>query len=143
SDIVWSINPGNDSLERVISKMKEFAAEILDPLDISYTFSGEENLQPIRLDVSTRKNLFLIFKEAVNNAAKYSGAGNIKIQFKKEPGRIAFCIDDNGKGFDTQTAFTGNGLRNMQARAKNIGGNLVIKSRAGSGTEIMLSFPLT
>src|SRR5690606_20109520 len=103
SDIVWSINPNNDSLEQVVSKMKEFAAEILDPLDIHYTFTGEENLQNIKLDVSTRKNLFLIFKEAINNAAKYSSAEAIKIHFKKENGSLSLSIRDNGNGFDIRS----------------------------------------
>ncbi len=143
SDIVWSINPNNDSLEQVISKMKEFAAEILDPLDINYTFSGEENLQAIKLDVSTRKNLFLIFKEAINNAAKYSSAQAIKIQFKKQNGNIELSIHDNGKGFDVQNGSSGNGLRNMKERASNLRGRLELKSSTTSGTEINLFLPLT
>jgi two-component system, NarL family, sensor histidine kinase UhpB len=142
SDIVWSINPNNDSLEQVISKMKEFAAEILDPLDIRYTFSGEENLQSIKLDVSTRKNLFLIFKEAINNAAKYSSANAITIQFKKSNNSIELIIHDNGKGFDTQHGSTGNGLRNMKERASNLRGKLKLTS-SGSGTEVNLSLPIT
>lgn len=142
SDIVWSINPNNDSLEQVISKMKEFAAEILDPLDISYTFSGEENLQAIKLDVSTRKNLFLIFKEAINNAAKYSSAKAINIHFKKENGSIELSIHDNGKGFDIQGSSSGNGLRNMKERAENLSGKLDLKSSI-QGTEVRLSVPIT
>lgn len=143
SDIVWSINPNNDSLEQVISKMKEFAAEILDPLDIAYTFSGEENLQTIKLDVATRKNLFLIFKEAINNAAKYSSAKAIVIQFKRSNSTIDLSIQDNGKGFDTQNGSSGNGLRNMKERAENLRGKLQLRSLVGRGTEITLSFPLT
>lgn len=142
SDIVWSINPNNDSLEQVISKMKEFSAEILDPLDIRYTFSGEENLQAIKLDVSTRKNLFLIFKEAVNNAAKYSSANAITIHFKKENGGLSLSIQDNGKGFDVMSNSSGNGLRNMKARAENLHGKLDLKSSL-TGTAVTLSVPLT
>ena len=143
SDIVWSINPNNDSWEQVISKMKEFAAEILDPLDILYTFSGEENLQAFTLDVSMRKNLFLIFKEAINNAAKYSSATSIDIHLKKENDFIQVCISDNGKGFDASNGSTGNGLRNMKERADSIRGKLEIKSSPHTGTEVMVSLPLT
>lgn len=143
SDIVWSINPSNDSLEQVTAKMKEFAAEMLDPLDIDYTFSGEENLQAIKLDVSTRKNLFLIFKEAINNAAKYSSAKSIKIDFKKINNSIELRIQDNGKGFEVQNSLTGNGLKNMSERAKNIQGQLSLKSSAGTGTDLTLSIPIT
>lgn len=142
SDIVWSINPSNDSLEQVIAKMKEFAAEILDPLNIEYSFSGEENLQAIKLDVSTRKNLFLIFKEAINNAAKYSSANTIRIQFNKTNGILVLHIIDNGKGFNTETGSSGNGLRNMKERATNLLGTLELKSTQ-TGTEITLQLPLT
>lgn len=142
SDIVWSINPNNDSLEQVISKMKEFAAEILDPLDISYTFSGEENLHAVKLDVSTRKNLFLIFKEAINNAAKYSSAKTVSILFKREKSHIQLSIQDNGKGFDVEGESSGNGLRNMKERAENLNGKLDLKSSA-KGTAINLSLPVT
>lgn len=142
SDIVWSINPNNDSLEQVISKMKEFAAEILDPLDIAYTFTGEENLQAIKLDVSTRKNLFLIFKEAINNAAKYSLAKAINIHFKRANAHVELSIQDNGKGFDVLSTSSGNGLRNMQERAENLRGKLTLKS-SHEGTEVSLSVPIT
>jgi signal transduction histidine kinase len=143
SDIVWSINPNNDSWEQVISKMKEFASEILDPLDIQYTFSGEENLQAFTLDVTMRKNLFLIFKEAINNAAKYSTATSINIQLKKENDFIQVSISDNGKGFEVSNGSSGNGLRNMKERANSIRGKLEIKSSPHTGTEISVSLPLT
>lgn len=143
SDIVWSINPNNDSPERVVSKMKEFAAEILDPLDITYTFTGEENLQALKLDTPTRKSLFLIFKEAINNAAKYSSATAISIEFRKLTENLQVVIRDNGKGFDLQAASTGNGVRNMQERALSLKGNLDLRSEAGNGTTITLSIPLT
>jgi len=143
SDIVWSINPNNDSLEQVITKMKEFASEILDPLDIAYTFSGEENLSALKLDVSTRKNLFLIFKEAINNSAKYSSARAIAIDFKKENGNLSLHMQDNGKGFDAQAVSLGNGLRNMRERAINLRGKLDLTSSAEAGTAISLSFPIT
>ena len=143
SDIVWSINPNNDSPEQVISKMKEFAAEILDPLDISYTFTGEENLHAVTLDAATRKNLLLIFKEAVNNSAKYSGASVITIHFNKQADTLEVAIQDNGKGFDAEVISSGNGLRNMKARATSLRGTLELKSSAGAGTAISLSIPIT
>ena len=72
SDIVWSINPKNDSIEQVVIKMKEFAAEMLEPKNIDYSFEIEDSIMALKLDVQKRKNIFLIFKEAINNAAKYS-----------------------------------------------------------------------
>jgi two-component system sensor histidine kinase UhpB len=143
SDIVWSINPNNDSMPQVVSKMKEFASEILDPLDIIYTFSGEEDLQETKLDVSTRKNLFLIFKEAINNAAKYSMANTIQVRFKKEHGKLSLSIQDNGKGFAVHSTTSGNGMRNMKERAAGILGNLEVRTSPNSGTAIVLVLPIT
>ena len=143
SDIVWSINPNNDSFGQVISKMKEFTAEILDPLDITYTFSGEEHLDAFKLDVSKRKNLLLIFKEAINNSAKYSTANSINIRFEKENGSLHVSITDNGKGFEVSNGSTGNGLRNMKERANTIHGKLEVKSSPQTGTEVILTMPLT
>jgi len=143
SDIVWSINPNNDSLDQVISKMKEFVSEILDPIDISFSFSGEDNLHAFPLDASLRKNLFLIFKEAINNAAKYSLATSIGIHFKKENNTLQLRIIDNGKGFDPSNQSSGNGLRNMKERTDNIQGKLDIRSSPNNGTEILVSLPIT
>ena len=143
SDIVWSINPNNDSWEQVISKMKEFAAEILDPLDIPYTFSGEENLHAFKLDVAMRKNLFLIFKEAINNAAKYSGATKVEVALWRNNGALAMSVKDNGVGFDIKSlGDRGNGLRNMGARAKAIGAHFYLETGKGDGTEIKVVMPL-
>lgn len=143
SDIVWSINPNNDSLEQVISKMKEFASEILEPLDITYSFSGEENLYAVKLNPAFRKNLFLIFKEAINNAAKYSTASSITVHFGKKEKSLLLTITDNGKGFDPANAPSGNGLRNMKARAQTISGELSVRSSPNKGTAVALSLPIT
>ena len=102
SDIVWSIHPGNDSMEKVVVKMKEFCGEILEPKDIGYSFENVELLSGISLDIESRKNLFLIFKEIINNAAKYSQATQINIVFHKNHKGWRMDIADNGKGFDPQ-----------------------------------------
>jgi two-component system, NarL family, sensor histidine kinase UhpB len=143
SDIVWSINPHNDSMEQVISKMKEFASEILDPIDVAFSFSGEEHLDEVTLDVSLRKNLFLIFKEAINNAAKYSKASSVDIAFSKSGKGLQLTITDNGKGFDVANDKSGNGLRNMKERASAIKGLVEINSSLNNGTTVLVAIPLT
>ncbi|MEQ8810560.1 MAG: tetratricopeptide repeat protein [Imperialibacter sp.] len=102
SDIVWSINPNNDSLEQVLVKMKEFAAEILEPKGIAFSFQGIDEVKNIELASEKRKNVFLIFKEAINNAAKYSNASKIIINVAGQNGNIIFSISDNGNGFDPE-----------------------------------------
>jgi signal transduction histidine kinase len=141
SDIVWSINPHNDALEHLVTKMKEFATEILEPSGVSYEFSGEETLMNIPLDAMTRKNIFLIFKEALNNAAKYSGADVIRINIRNTGRSLILTIHDNGMGFDASDGSSGNGLVNMRTRAGAINANIQVKSSNSSGTEVRLVLP--
>jgi two-component system, NarL family, sensor histidine kinase UhpB len=143
SDIVWSINPKNDTLEQVVLKMKEFAFEILEPKEITHTFQIDSDLTKLKLDVEKRKNLFLIFKEAINNAAKYSGGSNVSISLSVTQHKIQLSIIDNGKGFNEEVVKRGNGLINMKERASSIGGQLSQKSQPGNGTEIHLDIPIT
>ena len=143
SDIVWSINPKNDTLDQVVLKMKEFAFEILEPKEITHTFQLDSNLTYLKLDVEKRKNLFLIFKEAINNAAKYSGGTNVLISLSTTHNKIQLSIHDNGKGFNEELVKRGNGLINMKERATSVGGVLLHSSQPGKGTYIELEIPIT
>jgi signal transduction histidine kinase/ligand-binding sensor domain-containing protein len=141
-DIVWSINPGNDSLERITARMREFTATILEPKDIGYSFTGEDQMNGITLNMEKRRDLFLVFKEAVNNVAKYSGASHVIIQLAVKDKGIEMIIQDNGAGFQPEKMENGNGLGNMKKRATLLGGTLQIQSAPGVGTRIILRFPL-
>jgi len=143
SDIVWSINPKNDSLEQVVMKMKEFAAEILEPKNIDYTFNIEDNITTLKLDVEKRKSIFLIFKEAVNNAAKYSEGNKLIITLLIQQDTLHLSVKDNGKGFEPTLATRGNGLKNMKDRAHSMNGKMMQASQPGTGTTIQLEVPLT
>ncbi|MBX2917414.1 MAG: tetratricopeptide repeat protein [Cyclobacteriaceae bacterium] len=143
SDIVWSINPTNDLLEKVLVKMKVFAAEILEPLNIAYRFSEVGVDTQLTLHAKQRKNFFLIFKEAINNVAKYSCANEVTISFKQQPKTITMTIADNGIGFDHNQASDGNGLRNMEARARDLQAKFSLKSEKGLGTTITVELPIT
>ena len=143
SDIVWSINPNNDSLEQVWVKMKEFAAEMLEPKNIMYSFQEANAITDFSLNVEKRKNIFLLFKEAINNIAKYSEASEVEIRSWINQDKIHFTIRDNGKGFDPLTVKHGNGLKNMEARATTLQGKLNYVSAPGKGTNISLEIPIT
>jgi two-component system sensor histidine kinase UhpB len=143
SDIVWSISPGNDSLEHVVSKMKEFAAEILEPKNITYRFTGDESLKNTTLSLDKRKNLYLIFKEAVNNAAKYSGATDLEITFIRQGNTLSLSVSDNGGGFEPETVKAGNGLKNMKERARALSARFDFVTRVKEGTRVALELPLT
>ncbi|MBX2964128.1 MAG: tetratricopeptide repeat protein [Cyclobacteriaceae bacterium] len=143
SDIVWSINPENDTLEKLVVKMKEFAAEILEPKGFSLKFNSPENTATVQLTAERRKNLFLIFKEAINNAAKYSGGDTVTVNLHLENEALILHVADNGKGFEEAKVKPGNGLRNMESRAQQMNGTLKRKSLPNQGTSVELWAPIT
>ena len=139
ADIIWSINPGNDTLDEVLLHMKEFAAEILEPANITYQFKETGKVGNVKISAAVRKNLFLIFKEVLNNAMKYSSCTEVSIDLTVDQSRLTLDIRDNGEGFDMHKVILGNGLNNMQARARAIDGTLTIKAVEQGGTHISIS----
>jgi signal transduction histidine kinase len=142
-EMVWSINPENDTLQKTVARMKEFAAEWLEPIGIEYRFEINNSAEAIPLDVAKRKCLFLIFKEAVNNALKYSKAKMISIACEVDRDQLLLTIQDDGCGFDIPQSNSGNGLRNMNERAREAKGFVTIHSKVGEGTRVQLQIPLT
>ena len=139
SDMVWAINPDNDSIESLVSKMKEWAAEICEPREVQLYFESSAGIENIKLDTEKRKHFFLIFKEAINNAIKYSQCKNIHVHMNKTAAAIIrMSIMDDGIGFNMQDHKKGNGLLNMQARAHQLQAEMNIKSTPGKGTTIEL-----
>ena len=143
SDIVWTINPVNDTFEKVIFKMKEFAADILEPMNIQYEFVQTENLSNVPLDLNQRKNLYLIFKEAINNAAKYSNCTKVNIHLSHLNGQLIMEIRDNGKGFNFGQQQSGNGLKNIKQRADELQRVATIESNNGNGTRVSVELRIT
>jgi signal transduction histidine kinase len=142
SDIVWSINPENDELGRIYVRMKEYASETLENKDIDYSFKISDELLALKLSPELRKDMYLVFKEAVNNVAKYSKAGHASITLARTNGSLRMQIKDNGQGFDTAVPRSGNGVANMRRRAEGHGGALEVMSSAGEGTEINVLLPI-
>jgi signal transduction histidine kinase/ligand-binding sensor domain-containing protein len=140
-DMVWVINPANDNFEKLVFRMKEFTGEMLEPLKINYRFHEEGILQAVQLNVEQRKEIYMIFKEAVTNAAKYSDTAELYITLSEGNGLLSMEITDKGHGFDLREAMQGNGLKNMKARAAQIGATLHIESVKGRGTTIIFNLP--
>jgi len=143
SDIVWAINPVNDPFEKTIMKMKSFASAILEPAGIGFKFNEDGKLAGLTLGVDERKNFYLIYKEAINNIAKYSGATMTEIALQKTTHQFLMKITDNGKGFDKATQPTGDGLKNMESRAAEMNAGFEINSRPAAGTSILVSVSIT
>lgn len=141
-DIVWSIKPDNDNMQRIVARMREYASSILEPKDIEIDFNIDEKIDDLKLNMETRRDVFLIFKEALNNSAKYSHCTKIGIYITFDNRKLTINITDNGNGFDIHKADSGNGLGNMQKRAEALHGTISIKSNEGKGTQILLVVPV-
>jgi signal transduction histidine kinase len=141
SDIVWSINPKNDRMEMIIIRMRQYASEILEAAQTAFVLDVDEASISVTLPLEHRKDFYLIFKEAINNIAKYSKAKNAVISMRMRHGKLHLQITDDGIGFNPDTAYSGNGLKNMSARAAQLKGDISILSDVTQGTSIELSIP--
>ncbi len=141
SDIVWAINPKRDSLRDLTRRMRQHADEIFMARGIQLDFRAPAGEQEMRLGVDVRRDLFLIFKEAVNNAARHAGCRKVEINLQADGSEIRLRVADDGVGFDPAAATDGNGLVSMQRRAERLGGKLKIESGAGQGTSLLLTVP--
>lgn len=149
SDIVWAINPHKDHLSDLVQRMRRFASDILDAKDISYRFHLAEKSADVTLGADIRREVYLMFKECLNNLVKYSGASEASLTIEVENHALVVLIKDNGKGFDAaeklngnHDGFGGNGLLNMRRRAENLGGTFEIESEKDAGTRITIRIPI-
>jgi two-component system, NarL family, sensor histidine kinase UhpB len=140
-DIVWMIKPGESEGNSLKQRMERFVYEICSSKNIGTTIELDE-LEKIKLTMEQRKNVYLIFKEALNNAVKYSGTEKIEITASGQNKQLTLLIKDYGKGFNTETSGGGNGLDNMKHRADELKGKLEITSEQGAGTTVTLIVPL-
>lgn len=142
NDIVWAINPKNDQFENILHRMQYFAGELLSGKNILLHFSADEKVRNIKLSMARRKNFYLIFKEAINNAFKYSNAKTVAVRISSNANRMTMVIADDGSGFDTRIQSDGNGLNNMKVRANEIGAHITVSSSLNKGTEVNLQMPV-
>ncbi len=140
-DIVWMIKHSSPEDKSLEERMKHFFYDICKSKNIEPSFRAEEAVLH-RLDMPQRKALYLVFKEAVNNAVKYSAATEVKVSIAQTDKQILMQITDNGNGFDDRMQKKGNGLKNMQNRAAELKGSTTIRSVAEEGTTVTMSMPL-
>jgi ligand-binding sensor domain-containing protein len=135
-EIVWLLNPHNDSLDDLLLKMKATAASTIHDVEVTFT-SPAERLDK-RVDLSKKRNLYLMFKEALHNATKHAHAKTIGVKAEFIKGRLILEIRDDGCGFDTSESPRGNGLKNLRKRSEQIGATCVFESHRGSGTVVTI-----
>jgi signal transduction histidine kinase len=103
-DIVWSINPMNDTMRKIFARMREFATEVFEAKEIETHFHFDEHAYDLALNMEQRRDLFLIFKEAVNNIAKYASATEVNIDATLKDQTLSLIVKDNGAGFNVEKA---------------------------------------
>lgn len=133
SDIVWSIDNRSDTMGAIILRMKDLATEMLQSKNIELDFKINGIDDSTTLDPAQKQNLYLIFKESINNIVKHSGATLVIVKIENQNGQFVMMIKDNGKGVaNLNGQAKGNGLRNMQRRAKAIEGSFQCKNDGGA-----------
>lgn len=149
NDTVWAIQTKNDDMNNVIQRMESFARPLLASRNIGFTFTYTEEIINVHLPMEKRKNLFLIFKEAINNAVKYSAAKEVKTTLQIQNSTLQLLIIDDGIGFNMQQEIdgnknkhVGNGLINIHNRAKEIDADLLFTSTLQLGTVLQLTISI-
>jgi ligand-binding sensor domain-containing protein/two-component sensor histidine kinase len=137
SDIVWVVNPKRDSLHDLIVRLKDSYNEILSSMGISMKTANLNKLESIKLPMEYKQNLYLIFKEGINNSIKHSKCSRIDLETNLRGDVLEMVLKDNGIGMEGNAKDIGNGLRNMVSRAESIGGKLKWKSTLNNGTTVI------
>ncbi len=141
-DSIWSIDPRRDDLQSVLARVRHFAADVLEAKSIAMDFDVPPSLAGLQLTPEKRRELFLILKEAINNAAKHSGASKLAVAAQVDGSRLHVRVEDDGRGFAKEHLNGGHGLPSMTARAARAGGSLLIGSSPGAGTRIEVTIPI-
>ena len=142
SDLIWAVKPHPDYMNDMADRMRDYAGKVLDAKDIDYLMDIPRNLPVRNLDIETRRNVYLIFKEAVNNAMKYSNCSRMEVSLHVQQDKLVLRVADDGAGFENGKTQKGNGLRNMEKRAGDINADFRIDTAPGKGTEVMVVVPL-
>jgi signal transduction histidine kinase len=147
NEIIWSLSPKYDTVNSLIFYMNHYLNEMFENSSTKYTFDFPEIIKDITLTPEIRRNIFLIFKEAINNLTKHSHATAVSITLKVNNFNLEFVIEDNGIGFFENNPYSdenmpGFGLDNMKIRAKSVNADLSIKSSSGNGTIVRFNIIL-
>lgn len=148
SDTVWSIDPGRDDLGSLVRRLLQFGADVFEGQGLAWEPRVPADAERVKLAPSQRRQLYLVLKEALANAARHSCATRVSFSLKVEEGRIRAEVADDGAGIDgsledaADRSRGGRGLRSMAERARQVGGTLSIDSRPGGGTRVRVELPL-
>jgi signal transduction histidine kinase len=136
-DFIWAINPEHDNLYEVAIRLKDFGDDIFDKTGVRFEVEGlHEHLRPGTLPMGASRHIVFLFKEAMSNTLKHAQATETRLRFARAGSCLRAEWEDNGTGFEPPQAGRGNGLTNMEQRARKIGGRVVVSSSPRVGTRI-------
>lgn len=142
SDIVWNVNPEYDDLKFLLARMRRYALDLLDNTGMALSMDIVEPEDKIRMNMEQRRDLYLIFKEGLNNLVKYSKASKAEIRIRIEHNSVLLSIGDDGEGFEPGRVEFGNGLKNMRQRTEAWNGTFRIDSALRKGTKLHFTIPV-
>jgi len=143
SDIVWAVNPKRDNVLDLSHRMRRFANDALSARNIDFRLEAPNVDRNTKVNAEIRREVFLIFKEGINNIARHSGCQRAAAQLRIERGVIVLRLNDDGRGFTPGSRDAGHGLESMRRRAEALGGELKINSNDGKGTTLEMRIPLS
>jgi ligand-binding sensor domain-containing protein/two-component sensor histidine kinase len=141
-DIIWSVNTNNDTLDEMVARMRRFASEIFDHTTTQYHFMLEEGSAQKKIDMEHRKDIYLVYKEAINNIYKHASAQHVFIRLSLANQFLEMEIKDDGKGFDPNSDTHRNGLKNLKTRVGKWKGIIKVESGRNEGTMIQIKIPV-
>jgi signal transduction histidine kinase len=141
-DIIWVLNPKNDSLESLTAYIREYTLKFFDDTPIKIHFDFPDQIPVFKLSEEQRRNTFLVVKETLNNIVKHADCTYVRIKLHLFENNLQLIIKDNGKGFNAQKirGFA-NGLKIMKVRMEQIGGYVDISSIENKGTSTIITIP--
>jgi ligand-binding sensor domain-containing protein/two-component sensor histidine kinase len=142
SDIVWAINPEHDRVGDLVHRMRRFATDVLEGQKIDLKFHSSVAGEDLRIGADVRRQVYLIFKEAIHNIVRHSGARRVEVELGSSKEGFTLRVVDDGRGFDPAVRHEGHGLVNMRRRAAAMGGQVQFQSASGRGTALILTVPL-
>jgi signal transduction histidine kinase len=142
-EVVWAVNSRRDTLRDFISYVCKYAQLFLSSTPIRCRLDVETEIPATVFDLPVRRNLFLAAKEALNNAAKHSGANELFLRIHRRNHELCVTVEDDGHGFDiTSASWERNGMTNMAQRMSEVGGQCLVASAPGSGCRVEFTVPL-
>jgi len=142
-EIVWAVNPTNDTYGALANYFSHFAEQFLQSTGINCRFDVSDAMPASPLGSDQRHGLFLAFKEALNNAVRHSRAKNVTLRIGIANGQVQVVVEDDGIGFNQDAKRPGaDGLAGMQTRMSNLGGSCKVSSEPGKGTRVQFQLPI-